>query len=38
MPNYCSKPNCKKIPTFNFHCETKGLYCSEHKLYLMNGS
>ena len=27
----CMHPDCKKLPTFNFEGQTKGMYCSEHK-------
>ena len=28
----CHEENCNKIPSFNLQNETKGLYCSKHKL------
>ena len=27
----CVENDCKKIPSFNYETETKGLYCAEHK-------
>lgn len=32
MVNKCKEENCKVTPCFNYKGETKGLYCSKHKL------